>query len=68
MTPITELDRFNNLVAEIKRDIDSICSIYPTVGEAMYDEPKSRLAQRIANRILSREKEVLSRSQTNWVF
>jgi len=38
------------LAADIKKDIDSICCIYPTI--AMYDEPRTRLAERISHRIL----------------
>lgn len=40
------------IVEAIKRDIDNIASIYPSVGAAMYDEPKDRLALRIATRML----------------
>ena len=38
------------LAADIKKDIDSICCIYPTI--AMYEEPRTRLAERISHRIL----------------
>ena len=34
---------------QILKDIDAICSIYPTIK--MYDEPRERLAGRIAHHI-----------------
>lgn len=33
----------------IRKDIDAICSIYPTIR--MYDEPRERLAGRIARHV-----------------
>ena len=36
------------LVQEIKREIQNIGCIYRSVGDALYDEPVDRLAQRIA--------------------
>ena len=34
----------------VRKDIDNICCIYRSVGEAMFDEPRERLALRIAQR------------------
>ena len=39
------------LVNEITRAIDAIGCIYPSFGKALYDEPKDRLAQRIATAV-----------------
>jgi hypothetical protein len=36
--------------AGIRADIDAICNIYRTVGEAMYNEPRERLVMRIDQR------------------
>jgi hypothetical protein len=36
------------LVEKVKRDIKNICCIYPTVGNAMYEEPLERMIGRIA--------------------
>ena len=35
----------------IRRDIDNICCIYPTAGEAMYEEVRQRLTGRICSTI-----------------
>ena len=40
-------DQRNKLITLIKRDIRSIGAIYRTVGQALYDEPVQRLAERI---------------------
>lgn len=45
-------EKRKRIVAAIKRDIDNIGNIYPTVGAALYDEPKDRLATRIATRMI----------------
>lgn len=42
----------NELAADIRKDIDNIGCIYPSIGAAMYDEPRDRLSQRISHRIL----------------
>ncbi len=42
----------DTLMAGILSDIDKVCSIYRTVGDAMYDEPRIRLAGMIAARVL----------------
>jgi hypothetical protein len=34
----------------VRKDIDNICCIYASVGAAMFDEPRERLALRIAQR------------------
>jgi len=39
------------LVEAIKRDIRNIGCIYRSVGDALYDEPVQRLAERIANTV-----------------
>jgi hypothetical protein len=36
--------------AGIRAEIDAICNIYRTVGEAMYNEPRERLVMRIDQR------------------
>lgn len=35
----------------VRRDVANICSIYPTVGDALYDEPRERLVARITKSI-----------------
>lgn len=45
------LRHHNQLAAEIAKDIDAIGSVYKSIGDAMYDEPRTRLAQRIAFKI-----------------
>ncbi len=35
----------------VRKDLKAICSIYPTVGNAFYDEPRERLIGRIAHSI-----------------
>lgn len=50
---LERLTRFNDLVANIERDIRSIESIYRSIG--MFDEARTRLAQRIAHKILEGE-------------
>ena len=47
------LDRLvrQRLVDAIKRDIRNIGCIYRSVGDALYDEPVNRLAERIASTV-----------------
>jgi len=33
----------------VEKDLRNICSIYPSIGRAFYDEPEKRLIQRIAH-------------------
>lgn len=49
---IEHYQKRNELAAAIRKDIDSIGCIYPSVGQAMYDEPRDRLSQKISHRIL----------------
>ena len=44
------IDR-SRLIEAIKRDILNIGSIYRSVGNALYDEPVNRLAERIASTV-----------------
>ncbi len=46
------LETRQRVVAAVQRDIDAVCNIYRSVGTAMYDEPRQRLAERIASRLL----------------
>lgn len=48
-TPHTPPPSRKDMERIIERDIDAICSIYPSI--AMYSEPRARLAQRIAHNI-----------------
>lgn len=50
-----DLNQFNMLWHEIEKDITAIGSIYPSVGKQLYDEPRQRLAQRIARKMLGGE-------------
>lgn len=47
------------VAAEVRRDIDAICNIYRTVGDAMFEEPRVRLAERVATRIMAESAEGL---------
>lgn len=42
----------------VRKDIDSICCIYRSVGEAMWDEPRDRLACRFAKRLDEKDTEL----------
>lgn len=48
------LDQLEEIV---RKDLKSICSIYPTVGNAFYDEPEARLIGRIAHSIYKAQKK-----------
>ena len=39
---------YDELVREIIDAVNAIGSIYPSIGKAMYDEPRDRLSQRVA--------------------
>jgi hypothetical protein len=52
-----ERERRNKLVADIRKDINDICCIYRTVGEAMFEEARQRLAERIATRVITGKSE-----------
>ena len=45
------MENKQELIAAIKRDILNIGCIYRTVGQALYDEPVTRLAERIATTV-----------------
>ena len=46
-----KLDMHQELVADIRRDILIVGSIYPTVGKALFDEAITRMAERIASTV-----------------
>lgn len=51
VTPINE--RNAELTELIKRDIKNIGCIYPTIGQTFYDEPLTRLAERITSTVIN---------------
>ncbi len=51
----SQYERQQELADAIAKDIDRIGSIYPSIGRAMYDEPRQRLAQCIAHKIVNGE-------------
>lgn len=46
------LDQQHTLRAEVRKHVDSIGCIYPSVGKAMFEEPAQRLAERISHRMI----------------
>ena len=46
------LDQQHQLRSEVRKHVDSIGSIYPTVGQAMFEEAAQRLAERISHRMI----------------
>lgn len=53
--PGSKWERQNELAAAIKKDINNIGCIYRSIGNAMYDEPRDRLSQMIARKIVDGE-------------
>lgn len=46
------LDQQHQLRSEVRKHVDSIGCIYPTVGQAMFEEAAQRLAERISHRMI----------------